>query len=150
MNRAEAVHLERKEYWKNLIKQCDDSGQLQQDWCRENNVCSTSMSKWHTTIWREEEAEKEFEVAREERAFVEMTAELAQEKDSERKELATTRKIKKASITGAVRPLQTSEGTPRMMTPDAVIGYRDYMIGVYEHTSSQVLQKIIEVLKYAK
>jgi len=149
MNKVEAVHLERKEYWRALIKRCDASGQLQQDWCKENNVCATSMSKWRRTIWREEEAEKEFAAAREEQAFIDITTELAQEKDSERKELTTTRKVKKASVTHAVQPHQDNGETPRMMTPDAVIGYRDYMIGVYEHTSSQVLQKVMEVLKYA-
>lgn len=81
MNKNVAIHLERKEYWRTIIKQCDASGQLQQDWCRENKVSATSLSKWRTVIWREEE--KEYAAAKEERAFVEMTTALVQ-KESKR------------------------------------------------------------------
>ena len=56
MNKNQIVHQERKEYWRELIKQCDASGQTQQEWCQENKVCSASLSRWRNQIWREEEA----------------------------------------------------------------------------------------------
>jgi len=45
--------------------------------------------------------------------------------------------------------IRYNQEEPRLIQPDAVIGYREYMVGVYEHTSTQVLQKVMEVLKYA-
>ena len=148
MNKNEMVHLERKEHWRSLIQQCEASGQTQQDWCKEHRVCSASLSRWRTQIWREEEAEKEFAAAREERCFVEMTSEMNQDKE-EVKELTVTRKSEKRVCTRPSRQPCQEVAEPRLAKPDAIIGYREYMVGVYEHTSNQVLQKVMEVLKYA-
>ena len=148
MNKTEMVHNERKEYWREQITRCDASGMSQRDWCRENNICSTSMSKWRNTIWREEEAEKEFAANREERAFVEIKANQVEDEGQE-KELIVSKKEVCAQSTVKAKPIRYSQEVQSMMKPDAVIGYRDYMIGVYEHTSSQVIRNIMEVLKYA-
>ena len=148
MNKTEMFHNERKEYWRELITRCDASGLNQRDWCLENNICSTSMSKWRNTIWREEEAEKEFAAAREERAFVEMKVNQT-ENEGGAKELIVGKKEVCAQSTVKAKPIRYSQEAGSIMKPDAVIGYLDYMVGVYEHTSCQVLQKIMEVLKYA-
>lgn len=50
MNKTEMIHNERKEYWRELITRCDASGMNQRDWCQENNICSTSMSKWRNVL----------------------------------------------------------------------------------------------------
>ena len=148
MNKVEQYHNERKEYWRNLINQCDASGKLQKDWCQENGICSTSMSKWRNQIWREEEAEKEFAAAREEHCFVEIKA--APDEDSnEGKGMTLTRKTEKRVRAKQTGPVKQEANEPRLMKPDAIIGYREYMIGVYEDTSDQLLRKVVEVLRYA-
>lgn len=45
MNRVEQFHNERKEYWRSQIALCDASDKNQKEWCLENGICSTSMSK---------------------------------------------------------------------------------------------------------
>ena len=141
MNKNEMVHLERKEYWRNLIQQCDASGQAQQDWCKEHSVCAASLSRWRNIIWREEEAEREITAAREERCFVEMTSEISKDKEGN-KELTLIRKSEKRVSTKPTRQLLQEVVEPRLAKPDVIVGYREYMVGVYEHTSSQVLQKV--------
>ena len=135
MNRVEMVHNERKEHWRGLIAQCEASGMTQQEWCRENQVCNASMSKWRTTIWREEIAQKEFAAVQEEHCFVEVT--VAPESESS---TATTLPAQKKSgnrnhVTRQTAQHNQSEA-PQLMKPDAVIGYREFMVGVYEHTSN--------------
>ena len=148
MNKNEQVHNERKEYWRELIRQCDSSGQTQQDWCRENKVCSASLSRWRNQIWREEEAEKEFAAAREEHCFVEIKAE-ADENSNEERGLTLTRKKEKRINAKMAKQIRQEANEPRLMKPDAIIGYREYMIGVYEDTSDRLLRKVVEVLRYA-
>ena len=147
MNKNEMYHNERKEYWRDLISRCDASGMNQQEWCQENHVCSTSMSKWRNVIWREEEAEKEFAAAREERAFVEIKL-----KQPARDNKAVTpfanHTVNTIRDSQQAKPIRSRQETSSLRTPDAVIGYREYMVGVYEHTPCQVLQKVLEVLKY--
>ena len=148
MNMEEQIHNVRKEYWRTLIRQCDASGKLQKDWCQENGICSTSMSTWRSQLRREEAAEKEFAAAKEEHCFVEIKAE-TEDNINEGKALTLSDKAEKC-----VRPQQAKEkahesGETRLMKPDAVIGYREYMIGVYEDTSEQLLRKVVEVLRYA-
>ena len=129
MNKVEQYHNERKEYWRNLINQCDASGKLQKDWCQENGVSNTSMSKWRNQIWREEEAEKEFAATREEHCFVEIKA--APDEDSnEGKGMTLTRKTKKRVSAKQTSPVRQEANEPQVMKPDAIIGYREYMIGV--------------------
>lgn len=91
MNRVEQFHNERKEYWRSQIALCDASDKNQKEWCLENGICSTSMSKQRNQIWREEEAEKEFATAREEHSFVEITPGV--NKAHEAKELTVARKV---------------------------------------------------------
>ena len=146
MNKTEEIHNERKEYWRELIRQCDTSGKLQKDWCQENGICSTSMSKWRNQIWREEEAEKEFAAAREEHCFVEIKADVS---ESDNKGLIPARKTEKRVSTKPVKQSMPEAAEPHLIKPDAIIGYRDYMIGVYEDTSEQLLRKVVEVLRYA-
>ena len=148
MNKIEQIHNERKEYWRELIKQCDASGLSQQDWCKDNNVCVASMSKWRNQIWREEEAEKEFAAAREEHCFVEIKT-VPDEDSNEGNGLTLARKTEKRVSTKQSRPIRQETEEPRLMKPDAIIGYREYMIGVYEDTSDQLLRKVVEVLRYA-
>lgn len=148
MNRSELIHNERKEYWRELIRQCDASGQMQRDWCQENGICSTSMSKWRNQIWREEEAEKEFAAIREEHCFVEIKAAQGEDRN-DGKGLTLTRKTEKRVSTKQARQIRQEASEPRLMKPDAIIGYREYMIGVYEDTSDQLLRKVVEVLRYA-
>ena len=153
MNKVEAVHLERKEHWRKLINECDASGLTQQAWCIAHGVCQGSLSKWRRQIWREEEAEEEFAAAREERSFVQITDKVKEE-DKEMKELAHTREEAKAVSREQVQPIQPiqpvhQEEELHLVKPDAIIGFRDYMVGVYEHTSAQLLQKVMEVLRYA-
>ena len=147
MNRVEQVPNERKEYWRRQIVLCDASDKTQKEWCLENGICSTSMSKWRNQIWREEEAEKEFAAAREEHSFVEITPE--ENKAYEAKELTVTRKAEKQVSTKQIRQSGQTAEEPRLVKPDAIIGYREYMIGVYENTSEQLLRKVVEVLRYA-
>ena len=149
MNKTEMIHNERKEHWRGLIKRCDASGQTQQDWCRENDVCFASMSKWRNTIWREEEAEKEFAAAREERCFVEIIPEAADDSGKGAKSLSTNKKASAVRNTSQAKKSRYSQGEPHLIKPDAIIGCREFVIGVYEHTSAQLLQKVVEVLKYA-
>ena len=148
MNKNQMVHQERQEYWRELIKQCDASGHTQQEWCQENKVCSASLSRWRNQIWREEEAEKEFAAAREEHSFVEIKA-VPNEDSNEGKGLILTRRAGKRVSTKQARPIRQESIEPRLMKPDAIIGYREYMIGVYEDTSDQLLRKVVEVLRYA-
>ena len=110
MNKVEQYHNERKEYWRNLINQCDASGKLQKDWCQENGVSNTSMSKWRNQIWREEEAEKEFAAAREEHCFVEIKA-ASDEDSNEGKGMTLTRKTeKRVSAKQTSRPTASPDG----------------------------------------
>lgn len=148
MNKTEQIHNERKEYWRSLINQCDASGKLQKDWCQENGICSTSMSSWRRRIWREEEAEKEFAAAREEHCFVEIKA-TPDEDRNEGKGLTLTRRTEKRVSTKQARSIHPETEEPRLMKPDAIIGFREYMIGVYDDTSDQLLRKVVEVLRYA-
>ena len=148
MNKNQIVHLERKEYWRGLIKQCDASGQTQQEWCQENKVCSASLSRWRNQIWREEEAEKEFAAAREEHCFVEIKAGVS-DSDNKGKELIQARKAEKHVSTKQIKQSMPKSAEPHLIKPDAIIGYREYMIGVYEDTSEQLLRKVVEVLRYA-
>ena len=148
MNKVEQYHNERKEYWRSLINQCNASGKSQIEWCQENGICNASMSKWRTKIWREEEAEKEFAAAREEHCFVEIKA-VPEGDSNEGKGLTLTRKTEKRVSTKQSRPILQETEEPRLMKPDAIIGYREYMIGVYEDTSDQLLRKVVEVLRYA-
>ena len=150
MNKTEQIHNERKEYWRNLINQCDASGKLQKDWCQENGICSASMSKWRNQIWREEEAEKEFAAARarEEHCFVEIKAEV-NDSSNEGKGLIPARKTEKCVSTKQVNQSMPAAAESRLIKPDAIIGYQEYMIGVYEDTSEQLLRKVVEVLRYA-
>ena len=148
MNKTEQIHNERKEYWRDLIQQCDSSGLKQQEWCQENGICNTSMSKWRRVIWREEEAEKEIAAAREEHCFVEIKAD-PDEKDNEEKALAPGKRAKKCVSKKQTKQNQQEANEPRVMKPDAIIGYREYMIGVYEDTSDKLLRKVVEVLRYA-
>ena len=148
MNRSEMFHNERKEYWRELIRQCDASGQMQRDWCQENGICSTSMSKWRNQIWREEEAEKEFAAAREEHCFVEIKAEQNESSDEE-KGITLNRKTENRISTKQAKAIRQEVIGPHLMKPDAVIGYGKYMIGVYEDTSEQLLRKVVEVIRYA-
>ena len=148
MNKVEQIHNERKEYWRNLINQCDASGLTQQEWCQANSVCYASMSKWRNQIWREEEAEKEFAAAREEHCFVEIRADV-NERDNKGKGLISASKTEKRVSTKQVKQSMPEVAEPHLIKPDAIIGYRDYMIGVYEDTSEQLLRKVVEVLRYA-
>lgn len=176
MNKVQLIHNERKEHWRKLIEQCDASGKTQQEWCQENHVCMGSLSKWRRTIWREEEAWKELgriheanqetameseqklpsEKQPEENSFVEVSADLCSGSGEAAVEVVEVAIPKERSITGSKRKeanrtkvSQYVTEAPSLMRPDAVIGYRDYMVGVYEHTSSQVLQKVMEVLQHA-
>ena len=149
MNKNEMVHLERKEYWRNLIQQCDASGQAQQDWCKEHSVCAASLSRWRNQIWREEEAEKEIAAAREERCFVEILPETAEDSGKESKSVSTNKKASGVRNTSQAKQIRYSQEEPHLIKPDAIIGCREFVIGVYEHTSVQLLQKVVEVLKYA-
>lgn len=167
MTRQQEIHQERKEHWRRLIRECEASGMLQQDWCKAHQVCCASLSRWRTQIWREEEAEKEFALMRashkeermesisssegrlEETSFVEMNAVLTKADDktgfySGEQDSG----IDKGRVSISQKDRSRGE-IPKILTPDAVIGYRDYMVGVYEHTSSQVLHKVMEVLQYA-
>ena len=127
MNKNEMVHLERKEYWRNLIQQCDASGQAQQDWCKEHSVCAASLSRWRNQIWREEEADS----------------------GKESKSVSTNKKASGVRNTSQAKQIRYSQEEPHLIKPDAIIGCREFVIGVYEHTSVQLLQKVVEVLKYA-
>ena len=147
MNKTEQVHNERKEYWRRQIALCDASDKNQKEWCLENGICSTSMSKWRNQIWREEEAEKEFAAAREEHCFVEIKA-VPEGDSNEGKGMTLTRKTEKRVSTKQSRPILQETEEPRLMKPDAIIGYREYMIGVYEDTSDQLLRKVVEVLRH--
>ena len=149
MNKNQIVHQERKEYWRELIKQCDASGQTQQEWCQENKVCSASLSRWRNQIWREEEAEKEFAAIREEHCFVEIKQEETSATEIEAVTLRAGEKAPTVRNMNQAKRIRYNQEEPRLIQPDAVIGYREYMVGVYEHTSTQVLQKVMEVLKYA-
>ena len=149
MNKTEMIHKERKEYWRGLIKRCDASGVNQKDWCHENGICSTSMSKWRTVIWREEEAKKEFAAAREERCFVEIKQKEEETTATEAVTLSVSKKAPVVRNTSQAKQIRYSQAEPRLIQPDAVIGCREYVIGVYEHTSAELLQKVMEVLKYA-
>ncbi len=147
MNKTEQVHNERKEYWRRQIALCDASDKNQKEWCQENGICSTSMSKWRNQIWREEEAEKELAVAREEHSFVEITPGV--NKAHEAKELTIARKVEKQVSAKQARQIRQTAEESRLVKPDAIIGFREYMIGVYENTSEQLLRKVVEVLRYA-
>ena len=65
------------------------------------------------------------------------------------KGLTLTRKTEKRVSTKQARQIRQEASEPRLMKPDAIIGYREYMIGVYEDTSDQLLRKVVEVLRYA-
>ena len=150
MNKNHAIHLERKEHWRALIKQCDASGQTQQDWCKENQVCNASLSRWRNQIWREEEAEKEFAAAREERSFVEITPKLYNKENNDGgKAVEATTTCEKRVTIRQPEPVRAEATEPRLIKPDAIIGYHEYTIGVYEDTTEQLLRKVMEVLRYA-
>ena len=117
------------------------------------NDCATNMDIGLLVMFPGDEytfkeAEKELAAIREERAFVEIKANQVEDEGRE-KELIVSKKEVCAQSTVKAKPIRYSQEVQSMMKPDAVIGYRDYMIGVYEHTSSQVIRKIMEVLKYA-
>ena len=149
MNKTEMVHNERKEYWRELITRCDASGKNQKDWCQENGICSTSMSKWRNVIWREEEAEKEFAAVREERCFVEIKQEETSATAIKAVTLRADEKAPTVRSSNQAKRIRYSQEEPRLIQPDAVIGCREFVIGVYEHTSTELLQKVVEVLRYA-
>ncbi len=151
MNKVEQIHHERKEYWRGQIAECDASGKGQKVWCQEHGICSTSMSTWRRRIWREEEAEKELAAVKEENSFVEIKAATDEdnENNNEGKGLTRTRKTEKRISTKQAKENGREENEPRIMKPDAIIGYREYMIGVYEDTSDQLLRKVVEVLRHA-
>ena len=167
MNKVQMIHMERKEHWRKLIEQCDTSGKSQQEWCAENHVCMCSLSKWRRTIWREEEAWKELgqvyaenreaekkvcaEKRAEENSFVEMNVDLSQAEPGTEVAIQKERtvSISQEKGTKGTKANQCVTEAPSLMRPDAVIGYREYMVGVYEHTSSQVLQRVMEVLQHA-
>ena len=89
------------------------------------------------------------EKVREENSFVEISPVPA-----EGEETVTIISCEKMPRTRSKRKSTTQKRdnkgeTRQIAAPDAIVGYRDYVIGVYEHTSSQMLQKIVEVLRYA-
>lgn len=148
MNKMEQIHHERKEYWRGQIAECDASGKGQKVWCKEHGICSTSMSTWRRRIWREEEAEKELAAVKEEHSFVEIK--VAVDKDNnEGKGMTRTRKTEKRISTKQAKENRWETKEPRIMKPDVIIGYQEYMIGVYEDTSDQLLRKVVEVLRHA-
>ena len=146
MTEATQIHNVRKEYWRGQIALCEASGKNQRDWCRENGICATSMSTWRNRIWREEEAEKNYAVSQEESCFVEITSKLNGRKET--KEMAA-QKPTQYTDTKSGKPIQEVPLEPRLMKPVAVIGYHEYMVGVYETTSRQLIQTIMEVLRDA-
>ena len=107
------------------------------------------MSKWRNVIWREEEAEKEIAVAREERCFVEIIPEAADDSGKESKSVSTNKKASGVRNTSQSKQIRYSQEEPHLIKPDAIIGCREFVIGVYEHTSAQLLQKVVGILKYA-
>ncbi len=148
MNKMEQIHHERKEYWRGQITECDASGKGQKVWCQEHGICSTSMSTWRRRIWREEEAEKELAAVKEEQSFIEIKAS-ADEDGNEGKGLTLTRETENRISTNQAKENRREANEPRIMKPEAIIGYREYMIGVYEDTSDQLLRRVVEVLRHA-
>ena len=85
----------------------------------------------------------------EEHVFVEISPEMTEGRNAVTimmQENISSMRSKRATETQRIYNTRESR---QISPPDAIVGYRDYVIGVYEHTSSQVLEKIVEVLRYA-
>ncbi len=88
---------------------------------------------------------------KEEQSFVEIKAATDEdnENDNEGKGLTLIRKAENRISTNQAKEKRREANEPRIMKPEAIIGYREYMIGVYEDTSDQLLRKVVEVLRHA-